>query len=85
MKLQLVAIIFILLSAATKNLCAFKMQTEAEKDLARLETQKSEILAETSGLQTLLRRSKRFNSHFPICTYCCNCCKNKGCGYCCRT
>ncbi|XP_063798381.1 hepcidin [Pseudophryne corroboree] len=20
-----------------------------------------------------------------ICTYCCKCCANKGCGYCCRT
>nr|ADA68357.1 hepcidin [Crocodylus siamensis] len=37
------------------------------------------------SLEVPLRRSKRFNSHFPICSYCCNCCRNKGCGLCCRT
>uniref|UniRef100_A0A8D0BMZ5 Hepcidin n=1 Tax=Salvator merianae TaxID=96440 RepID=A0A8D0BMZ5_SALMN len=29
------------------------------------------------------QRSKRFDTHFPICIYCCNCCQNKGCGRCC--
>ncbi|XP_010746187.1 hepcidin-1 [Larimichthys crocea] len=28
-------------------------------------------------------RQKR-QSHISLCRYCCNCCKNKGCGYCCR-
>ncbi|XP_061452867.1 hepcidin [Rhineura floridana] len=85
MKLQLVCIIFILLSAATRNVCAVKLQTEVEKDLTSLDTYKAEPMTNIFGLQTLLRRSKRFNSHFPICTYCCNCCRNKGCGMCCRT
>uniref|UniRef100_A0A8C0GZ75 Hepcidin n=1 Tax=Chelonoidis abingdonii TaxID=106734 RepID=A0A8C0GZ75_CHEAB len=35
--------------------------------------------------QALLRRAKRHNAHFPICTYCCKCCRNQGCGFCCRT
>uniref|UniRef100_A0A8C3I436 Hepcidin n=1 Tax=Chrysemys picta bellii TaxID=8478 RepID=A0A8C3I436_CHRPI len=30
-------------------------------------------------------QAKRHNSHFPICTYCCKCCRNQGCGFCCRT
>ncbi|XP_043936423.1 hepcidin [Protopterus annectens] len=38
----------------------------------------------SNSLVTLLLREKR-DSHFPICTYCCNCCKNKKCGFCCRT
>ncbi|XP_032411666.1 hepcidin-1 [Xiphophorus hellerii] len=28
-------------------------------------------------------REKR-QSHLSLCRYCCNCCKNKGCGFCCR-
>nr|XP_028598377.1 hepcidin [Podarcis muralis] len=81
MKLQLVCVIFILLSAATRNTCAFKLQTDVEKDLTSLDTYKTEPRANT--VQALLRRAKRFNSHFPTCRYCCNCCRNKGCGMCC--
>ncbi|XP_074048683.1 hepcidin [Macrotis lagotis] len=36
------------------------------------------------SMQPLLQRTKRFDSHFPICTYCCNCCRNKKCGFCCK-
>ncbi|XP_068934787.1 hepcidin [Petaurus breviceps papuanus] len=32
----------------------------------------------------LLQRTKRFDSHFPICSYCCKCCRNTKCGFCCR-
>ncbi|XP_064359629.1 hepcidin [Dromaius novaehollandiae] len=31
------------------------------------------------------RRRRRHGSHFPLCSYCCNCCRNRGCGLCCRT
>ncbi|XP_054660988.1 hepcidin [Grus americana] len=30
-------------------------------------------------------RRRRHSSHFPLCSYCCNCCRNRGCGLCCRT
>ncbi|XP_056617640.1 hepcidin-1 isoform X1 [Triplophysa dalaica] len=30
-----------------------------------------------------LFRSKR-QSHLSLCRYCCNCCHNKGCGFCCK-
>ncbi|XP_030330702.1 hepcidin isoform X6 [Strigops habroptila] len=30
-------------------------------------------------------RRRRHSSHFPLCSYCCNCCRNRGCGFCCRT
>ncbi|XP_054855809.1 hepcidin [Eublepharis macularius] len=86
MKLQLLCLVFVLLSVTTRNLCAFTIQTEVKKELASLETHNAEDgIAQTSGLQELLRRTKRFNSHFPICTYCCNCCNNKKCAFCCRT
>ncbi|NXP43298.1 HEPC2 protein, partial [Leiothrix lutea] len=36
-------------------------------------------------LQLTWRRRPRHSSHFPLCSFCCNCCKNRGCGFCCRT
>ncbi|KAL7981104.1 hypothetical protein Chor_005338 [Crotalus horridus] len=48
MKLQIICMLFILLSAATRNLCAFTIQRDVQKDLASLETYK----AETTGLQS---------------------------------
>ncbi|XP_069630728.1 hepcidin [Haliaeetus albicilla] len=30
-------------------------------------------------------RRRRHGSHFPLCSFCCNCCRNRGCGFCCRT
>uniref|UniRef100_A0A8C8RRC0 Hepcidin n=1 Tax=Pelusios castaneus TaxID=367368 RepID=A0A8C8RRC0_9SAUR len=50
---------------------------------ARLEPRSPDLIL--SLPQALLRRPKRHNAHFPICTYCCKCCQNKGCGFCCRT
>nr|XP_060639845.1 hepcidin [Anolis sagrei ordinatus] len=82
MKLHLICVVFILLCAAVQNLHAFTFQSEVQKDTDTL----VEPVAETSGLhQGLLRRLKRHNSHLSICTYCCNCCRNKGCSFCCRT
>ncbi|XP_069058169.1 hepcidin [Pleurodeles waltl] len=40
-------------------------------------------LEEPSLLMSLLRTKRQ--SHLSLCSFCCNCCKNKGCGYCCRT
>ncbi|XP_060113941.1 hepcidin [Heteronotia binoei] len=86
MKLHLVCLIFVLLTVTTRSLWAFTVKSQIHKDLVSLETHNAEDgIAETSSLQALLRRSKRFNSHFPLCTYCCNCCSNKKCGFCCRT
>ncbi|XP_044274711.1 hepcidin [Varanus komodoensis] len=84
MKLQLVLIMVILLSGATRNLCAFKLQTEAHKNQSSLDTYNAQPVAETSGLQVPLQRSKR-SSHLAICTFCCGCCRQKGCGFCCRS
>ncbi|XP_039178669.1 hepcidin-like [Crotalus tigris] len=81
MKLQIICMLFILLSAATRNFCAFTIQRDVQKDLASLETYK----AETTGLQALLGRPKRHVSHIALCRYCWDCCGNKGFGYCCQT
>ncbi|KAL2084066.1 hypothetical protein ACEWY4_019584 [Coilia grayii] len=31
-----------------------------------------------------LRTKRHISSHLSLCRYCCNCCHNKGCGFCCR-
>uniref|UniRef100_A0AAY4ADE0 Uncharacterized protein n=1 Tax=Denticeps clupeoides TaxID=299321 RepID=A0AAY4ADE0_9TELE len=33
-------------------------------------------------LKTLFRTKRQ--SHLSLCHYCCNCCRNKGCGFCCK-
>uniref|UniRef100_A0A452GHL9 Hepcidin n=1 Tax=Gopherus agassizii TaxID=38772 RepID=A0A452GHL9_9SAUR len=39
-----------------------------------------------AGIRALsCQAAKRHNTHFPICTFCCKCCRNQGCGFCCRT
>ncbi|XP_059693650.1 hepcidin [Haemorhous mexicanus] len=30
-------------------------------------------------------RGRRHSPHFPLCSFCCACCNNPGCGFCCRT
>ncbi|XP_069803311.1 hepcidin-1-like [Dendropsophus ebraccatus] len=40
--------------------------------------------SEETEVQTSFARSRR-HTGLSICLYCCKCCKNKGCGYCCRT
>ncbi|XP_037739537.1 hepcidin [Chelonia mydas] len=82
MKLQVACVILILVITSAKNSCCFPGQTANPAGLLR---QQMEPIEETQGLQVPLRRAKRFNSHFPICTYCCKCCRNRGCGFCCRT
>ncbi|XP_063293043.1 hepcidin-1-like [Pelobates fuscus] len=37
-----------------------------------------------SNIMEPLLRTKR-HSHLSICTICCNCCKKKGCNFCCLT
>ncbi|XP_032940333.1 LOW QUALITY PROTEIN: hepcidin [Catharus ustulatus] len=36
------------------------------------------------GQHTWARR-RRHSPHFPLCSFCCGCCANRGCGFCCRT
>ncbi|XP_016341382.1 hepcidin-1-like isoform X2 [Sinocyclocheilus anshuiensis] len=63
-------------------------QTEDEHHVESEAPQENEHLTETSQEQTnpnplAFFRVKR-QSHLSLCRYCCNCCRNKGCGYCCK-
>ncbi|KAM4651626.1 hepcidin-1-like [Discoglossus pictus] len=54
------------------------------RDLVAPADQLTEAHMDDSHLLAPLLRTKR-QSHLSICRYCCNCCKNKKCGFCCRT
>ncbi|XP_052473867.1 hepcidin-1 isoform X2 [Carassius gibelio] len=74
--LVIIACVCILQTAAVP----FTQQTEDEHHV------QNEHLTETSQEQTnplAFFRVKR-QSHLSLCRYCCNCCRNKGCGYCCK-
>ncbi|XP_055450888.1 hepcidin [Psammomys obesus] len=41
--------------------------------------------AESSADRMLIQTRKKRDTHFPTCIFCCHCCKNPGCGLCCKT
>ncbi|XP_072515677.1 hepcidin-1 [Salminus brasiliensis] len=47
------------------------------------EQHRAAVSAEETRPEEVLFRTKR-QSHLSLCRYCCNCCNNKGCGFCCR-
>ncbi|XP_029115626.1 hepcidin-1 [Scleropages formosus] len=69
-----------LLSAASP-VSEMPMQETREGDIQEDKQWITEAAEEVNPL--VLLRSKR-QSHLSLCRYCCNCCKNKGCGYCCK-
>nr|QNR87387.1 hepcidin [Hemibarbus labeo] len=83
------------LAAAVVIACVCILQTAAvpftqqEQDEHHEEShtpQENESWTETAQEQTnplAFFRTKR-QSHLSLCRYCCNCCRNKGCGYCCK-
>ncbi|XP_051577395.1 hepcidin-1-like isoform X2 [Myxocyprinus asiaticus] len=82
------------LVAAVLIACVCILQTAAvpftqfhdEHNLETEAKQENQLMTETSLEQTnplALFRTKR-QSHLSLCRYCCNCCHNKGCGFCCK-
>ncbi|XP_062394572.1 hepcidin-1 [Sardina pilchardus] len=47
------------------------------------ETQELAVTSPEVTNPLALFRTKR-QSHLSLCRYCCNCCRYKGCGYCCK-
>ncbi|KAK6469935.1 hepcidin-like [Huso huso] len=89
MKLISAIVLIVLLSVWTRASSSVPLSETEDQDrqqhLSSVNDQQTAVSTEAHGpLSSLLLREKR-QSHFPICLYCCNCCKNKGCGYCCRT
>ncbi|XP_067303908.1 hepcidin-1 [Pseudorasbora parva] len=82
------------LAAAVVIACVCILQTAAvpfaqeqgEHHVEKETHQENEHFTETAQEQTnplAFFRAKR-QSHISLCRYCCNCCRNKGCGYCCK-
>ncbi|KAF0876497.1 protein, partial [Crocuta crocuta] len=47
--------------------------------------QPQDTVGAEAGLTPMLQRLRKRDTHFPICMFCCNCCKNQRCGMCCKT
>ncbi|XP_066541020.1 hepcidin-1 [Hoplias malabaricus] len=64
-------------------------QTEVEEkqpmeyEASQQEQHWNRASAQETGPEEVVFRTKR-QSHLSLCRYCCKCCSNKGCGYCCR-
>ncbi|XP_051844951.1 hepcidin isoform X1 [Antechinus flavipes] len=78
-QIQAVCLFFLLLS----NMVCSSVLPRETQDLVQTPLQEA-APAHKDLTQPLLQRTKRFNSHFPICSFCCNCCHNAKCGFCCR-
>ncbi|XP_037675769.1 hepcidin [Choloepus didactylus] len=50
-----------------------------------LDPQTRDAAAEKGGLQSVLHRLRRRDTHIPICIFCCGCCNMSSCGMCCKT
>ncbi|XP_016089893.1 hepcidin-1 isoform X1 [Sinocyclocheilus grahami] len=72
-----IACVCILQSAAVP----FTQQTEDEHHVES-ETPPTETSQEQTNPLAFFRVKRQ--SHLSLCRYCCNCCRNKGCGYCCK-
>ncbi|XP_048379851.1 hepcidin [Stegostoma tigrinum] len=55
--------------------------------LSKIENGQGSMTTKTSqnprDMASVLLRQKRM-SHISVCVYCCECCKKKTCGFCCR-
>ncbi|XP_044527116.1 hepcidin [Gracilinanus agilis] len=78
-RVQAACLFFLLLS----SLVCCSVVPHKTQDLVETPFQEAAPAAH-DGLMPLLQRTKR-ETHFPICTFCCNCCGNTRCGFCCRT
>ncbi|XP_025277587.1 hepcidin [Canis lupus baileyi] len=76
------ACLLLLLLASVASVSVLPHQTGQLTDLRAQDTAGAE-----AGLQPTLqlRRLRRRDTHFPICIFCCGCCKTPKCGFCCRT
>ncbi|XP_028921187.1 hepcidin [Ornithorhynchus anatinus] len=82
-------LLFLLFLLLLLPLCSGFAPTSSEQ--AQETADRPAPISETPGVpqdfmpQARLQRTRRHNSHFPICSFCCGCCRNRDCGFCCRT
>ncbi|XP_036602386.1 hepcidin isoform X2 [Trichosurus vulpecula] len=78
-QIQITCVFFLLLS----NFVCPSVLPSKTRDL--VQTPLQEVAPAHDDSMPLLQRTKRFDSHFSFCVFCCDCCNNKKCGFCCRT
>ncbi|KAK3541194.1 hypothetical protein QTP86_016207 [Hemibagrus guttatus] len=59
-----------------------RLEEPVEMEAAQRHDQGEAATLQETSPEVLLRTKRQ--SHLSLCRYCCNCCKNKGCGFCCR-
>ncbi|XP_008050131.2 hepcidin [Carlito syrichta] len=73
-------LLLLLIFASLTSGSVFPQQTG---QLAELQPQ------DTAGARTpwqpMLQRRRKRDTHFPICMFCCGCCRKSKCGMCCKT
>ncbi|XP_053460753.1 hepcidin [Nycticebus coucang] len=74
------ACLLLLLLASLTSGFIFPQQTGQLADIKPQDT----AGARASWTPMLQRRSRR-DTHFPICLFCCGCCRTSNCGICCKT
>ncbi|KAL2762559.1 hepcidin preproprotein [Daubentonia madagascariensis] len=74
------ACLLLLLLASLTSGSIFPQQTGQLADLQPQDTAE----ARASWTPMLQRRGRR-DAHFPICIFCCGCCRKSKCGMCCKT
>ncbi|XP_045844866.1 hepcidin [Meles meles] len=77
-RIQAACLLFLLLASLASG-SVLPHQTRQLTALQAQDTARAE-----AGLTPTLLRLRR-DTHFPICLFCCNCCKRSKCGFCCKT
>ncbi|KAM7421325.1 hypothetical protein PAMA_015465 [Pampus argenteus] len=71
------------LESSAVPFAAVQEQEEAGSNDTPVAAHQDQEMSMESWMMPNHSRPKR-QSHISLCRYCCNCCKNKGCGFCCK-
>ncbi|XP_052021990.1 hepcidin [Apodemus sylvaticus] len=78
------ACLLLLLLAGLSSSTYLQRQARQTTELQALPGAEDRTHSDSDSTLPMQRRRKR-DSNFPICLFCCNCCRNPGCGICCKT
>ncbi|XP_045388293.1 hepcidin [Lemur catta] len=79
-QIRAACLLLLLLLASLTSGSIFPQQTGQLADLQRQDT-----AAARAGWTHVLQQRSRRDAHFPICVFCCGCCRKSKCGVCCKT
>nr|XP_004659855.1 hepcidin [Jaculus jaculus] len=79
-QIQATCLLLLLLIASLTSGASLQPQMGQPAELQPRRTSEAE-----ASLTPLFQRLKRRDTHLSICTFCCKCCHNENCGFCCKT